>query len=234
MKIRLAEPIFETLQGEGAYAGVPSLFVRTSSCNLSCWWCDTPYSSHRPEGEWVELDWVIETVAATRCPHVVLTGGEPMLFREQAAALCVVVRAAGKTSTIETNGTIYDPVVRPDLWSVSPKLASSAPAVGPDRETHLARMAAAEVGGTLRRFMDGGLGGVQYKFVVAGEEDAAEVKALVERNRIPSGVVWLMPEGRTPTEVVERGRFAAEVCKREGWRLSLRTHILLWGNKKGT
>ena len=59
--------------------GVPSVFVRTSGCNLRCRWCDTPYASWNPEGNEMDLPELLERVRSYDCPHVVLTGGEPMV-----------------------------------------------------------------------------------------------------------------------------------------------------------
>src|SRR5580693_3384724 len=80
--LRVSE-IFYSIQGEGILAGVPSVFVRTSGCNLRCAWCDTPYASWNPEGEPRTVEEIIAAVqshAAAR--HVVLTGGEPMIAKE--------------------------------------------------------------------------------------------------------------------------------------------------------
>jgi 7-carboxy-7-deazaguanine synthase len=79
--LRIAE-IFHSIQGEGSLVGVPSVFVRTSGCNLRCVWCDTPYTSWHAEGD----DWTLEriwaAVEAYPARHVVVTGGEPMIARE--------------------------------------------------------------------------------------------------------------------------------------------------------
>src|SRR5438105_4163145 len=79
MKLRIAE-IFTSIQGEGIWVGTPSTFVRVSGCNLRCVWCDTPYASWSPEGPVVDLAEVIGQVEKAGVRHVVLTGGEPMLF----------------------------------------------------------------------------------------------------------------------------------------------------------
>src|SRR5438132_10079820 len=78
-ELKIAE-LFYSLQGEGALVGVPSVFVRTSGCNLRCVWCDTPYTSWQPEGEELTLDEILAQVDRySQAHHVVLTGGEPMI-----------------------------------------------------------------------------------------------------------------------------------------------------------
>ena len=59
--MKIAE-IFYSIQGEGALVGVPSVFVRTSGCNLRCVWCDTPYTSWQPEGDELTLDEILARV----------------------------------------------------------------------------------------------------------------------------------------------------------------------------
>ncbi len=108
--MKIAE-IFYSLQGEGSLVGVPSIFIRTSGCNLRCTWCDTPYTSWRPEGEDRSIDQILSTLQdwpAAR--HVVVTGGEPMI-QPEIAALMERLRAIGMHTTIETAGTVFTPVV---------------------------------------------------------------------------------------------------------------------------
>src|ERR1035438_1598075 len=71
--------IFYSIQGEGMLAGVPSVFLRTSGCNLRCTWCDTPYTSWKPEGDDRALDVILADVQRHSAAHVVVTGGEPMI-----------------------------------------------------------------------------------------------------------------------------------------------------------
>ncbi|MBI2496915.1 MAG: 7-carboxy-7-deazaguanine synthase QueE, partial [Opitutae bacterium] len=97
----LISEIFHSLQGEGVLAGVPSVFVRTSGCNLRCNWCDTPYASWAPEGSQLRVDEIIAEVRKNPARHVVLTGGEPMIapgIRELAAEL----KQLGYHLTVET------------------------------------------------------------------------------------------------------------------------------------
>src|SRR5579862_6099350 len=126
--MKIAE-IFYSIQGEGVLAGVPSVFVRTSGCNLRCVWCDTPYASWNPEGPVVSVEEIVSQVESYGCKHVVLTGGEPMLF-EPVVELASTLKGLGHVITIETAGTIYRDI-ECDLMSISPKLTNSIP---PDAE----------------------------------------------------------------------------------------------------
>ena len=119
--------LFESLQGEGVLAGVPSVFIRTSGCNLRCWFCDSYHTSWEPTHSWMDVDEIIERVSAFDATHVVLTGGEP-LIHDESVALINRLADRGYHITVETNGTISPPPeTRIDLASISPKLASSTP-----------------------------------------------------------------------------------------------------------
>ena len=102
--MRIAE-IYQSLQGEGFLTGTPSVFVRTSGCNLRCQYCDTPFASWNPEGDDMSVDEILDAINVFDCRHVVLTGGEPMLFSEM-VPLCSQLHQAGRHITIETAGTL--------------------------------------------------------------------------------------------------------------------------------
>jgi 7-carboxy-7-deazaguanine synthase len=223
--LRIAE-IFHSIQGEGALVGVPSVFVRTSGCNLRCQWCDTPYTSWSPEGADWPLDRILAEVDAYPAHHVVVTGGEPMIARGM-VELTRGLRARGLHITIETAGTVFAPV-ECDLMSISPKLANSTPA-GEWAERHESIRIQPEV---LRRLMS--VYDYQLKFVIAQPEDMTEVRELVRVFGADAAKVILMPEGIEAAVLRERGVWLAEICKREGFRFSPRLHVELWGNRRGT
>jgi 7-carboxy-7-deazaguanine synthase len=223
--LRIAE-IFYSVQGEGGLMGVPSVFVRTSGCNLRCAWCDTPYTSWQPEGE--ELTLAEITARAREFPqsgHVVVTGGEPMIAPE-IVALTERLRDDGMHITVETAGTVHKPVAC-DLMSISPKLANSTPE-GDWAERHERLRIQPEI---LRRLM--AEYDYQLKFVVAAPADCGEIARLLEVLRADRGKVILMPEGTDAAILRERGVWLAEICKREGFRYSPRLHVDLYGAIRG-
>jgi len=168
---------------------------------------------------------VAEIIAQARwfgASHAVVTGGEPMLFEETIE----LTRGLGMHVTVETAGTVYK-AVKCDLMSISPKLANSTPP-GQFEAQHERLRYQPE---TLRRLM--GEYEYQLKFVVAAEEDVAEVRLMVEELGADRSRVLLMPEGTDVETIRARSSWIAEMCKREGFRFSPRLHIDLWGNRRG-
>jgi 7-carboxy-7-deazaguanine synthase len=224
--MRIAE-IFYSVQGEGGLIGVPSIFIRTSGCNLRCSWCDTPYTSWHPEGDEMSIDRILERIAEyPSARHVVLTGGEPMIA-PAIVELSNRLRQRDMHITIETAGTVLADVAC-DLMSISPKLSNSTPE-GPFRTRHERLRIQPE---TLRRLM------ARYdyplKFVIAQQTDIGEMQRLLEDLHAPAQNIVLMPEGIDADTLNTRGTWLAEVCKEYGYRFSPRLHVLLWGNKRGT
>ncbi|MBP7482736.1 MAG: 7-carboxy-7-deazaguanine synthase QueE [Lacunisphaera sp.] len=229
----LISEIFHSLQGEGELTGVPSVFVRTSGCNLRCNWCDTPYASWNPEGAQMSVGEIMAEVTKHPARHVVLTGGEPMVAKgihELAAAL----KQRGYHITIETAATIAPDGIACDLASLSPKLKNSAPderLSATWREKHDAlRWQPAVVKAWLATY------GYQLKFVVAQVADVDEIEGMLGQlgTDIPRAKVLLMPEGTTVEALRAKAGWLGELCKVRGYRYAPRLHIELYGNKRGT
>lgn len=134
--------MFCSIQGEGMYTGVPSIFVRTVGCNLRCVFkdsiCDTAYTSFNPEkplyDNWDDLMNAFKKFVDEnpRTNHLVISGGEPLLQKNDLELFLTKVFEIKNdwTVTIETNGSL--PMLNPlgkgyrvDLYSVSPKLSTS-------------------------------------------------------------------------------------------------------------
>ena len=222
--------VFATIQGEGILSGVPSLFIRVSGCNLRCVWCDTPYTSWTPEGE----EWSVERLLAwtsgfPQYRHVVLTGGEPMLFPES-AVLTRALRERGLHITVETAGTVWQDVAC-DLMSISPKLANSTPATRDGGRWAAAHDTLRYNPAVLRALTSSYA--YQLKFVVSEAPDLAEVRAIRSLVAVPPDRVLLMPEGVTIEALAKKGAWLVEICKTEGYRFCPRIHVMLYGNRRG-
>jgi len=224
--MRISE-IFYSIQGEGSLVGVPSIFIRTSGCNLRCSWCDTPYTSWRPEGDELTIPAILAQVSQwPQAAHAVVTGGEPMIA-PGIVALTESLRARGLHITIETAGTVFAPAAC-DLMSISPKLSNSTPE-GQFRNQHERLRIQPDV---LRQLMS--LCDYQLKFVIAEETDLIEAQQLIAALNAPPSKVILMPEGITVETQNARTPMVSELAKRNGYRFTPRLHIYLYGNKRGT
>lgn len=205
--------MFDAWQGEGPSAGRWATFLRLGGCNLTCTWCDTPYTwdasrfDLRAELTAYDIDGVIESIGDTNL--LVITGGEPLL---QANQLEVLVDAVGAMTEIEieTNGTLAPP----NWWSavrfnVSPKLHNA----GASSMLHRGWLAERSI----------------FKFVVTDPSDLLEVDAL----NLPVDRVWIMPEGTDAEAILDLARHIAPEVAKRGYNLTLRQHVLLYGNERG-
>lgn len=238
--------IFYSIQGEGKSIGVPSIFVRTSLCNLHCIWCDTDYTwnwvgtrfPHEHDAlpgyrKFQKKDWIVECsireiadeVAAFPCKNVILTGGEPMLQQPALAALMRTLRSISMDYRfeVETNGTLkpsaeFDAGI--DQYNVSPKLENS---------NNSRKLRERPV--PLRFFSQSPK--ANFKFVLAAENDLTEVLALADTYQITAEKIWLMPEATGREALQEKRQWLVEICKQYGFRYSDRLHVQIWGSKKG-
>jgi organic radical activating enzyme len=223
----LVAETFTSFQGEGPSAGQPAAFIRLSRCNLSCTWCDTPYtwdwSRFRPDAEAERLpaselaDWAL----AQRTALIVITGGEPLLQQAALIPLAARLAEADRQIEIETNGTIMP---APHLtnavrrFNVSPKLSGSGVPV----ERRLVPAALEALAAT---------GKAIFKFVICRQGELDEVASL--EAELGLSPIWLMPEGTSNQVVLEGMRAMADAALTRRWCLSGRLHVLLWGDVRG-
>ena len=169
--------IFYSLQGEGYHTGTPAVFVRFSGCNLCCAFCDTQHQ----EGTMMSLEEIVAEVNKyPKAPLVVLTGGEPSLFIDE-AFVAELKQKTGKTIAIETNGTHALPS-NLDWVTFSPKTAFEGGDVEPCVLTHCDELKVVFLGQDLTQYE-----GVKAKhrflqpcFVENEEQRNAHLQACVE------------------------------------------------------
>ncbi|MSQ31780.1 MAG: 7-carboxy-7-deazaguanine synthase QueE [Dehalococcoidia bacterium] len=221
--------IFQSIQGEGASAGTPSVFLRLAQCNLRCAWCDTKYT-----WDWAHFDQAKETtkmsvedicnaVSAFGMKRLIITGGEPLLHQDKLFPLCKWLKSSGYVFEIETNGTITpspEMLSLIDQWNVSPKLANS----GNSPQKREITPALKTFASSKRSF---------FKFVISEESDVKEVEVLADKYCISKEQIILMPQAATKAALNMRSAWLTKLCEEKGYRFSSRLHIMLWGNKRG-
>lgn len=230
----VAELFGPTFQGEGPSCGRLAVFVRLGGCNLTCTWCDTPYTwdaTRYDLREQIHRRPVtgIAAYIASMPAHalVVITGGEPLLHQHTPAwrQLTDHLRADWRDTEIETNGTRV-----PDAaWSWAGLVFNVSPKLRPGGDPEHKRI----VPEALDRFAELAEGGrARFKFAATGPGDLTEVQALVTAHKIPDRAVWIMPEGTTPDRLLAAGRALADPVLDHGWNLTLRLHTQLWPEEK--
>ena len=267
-----------TIQGEGKLVGLPVLFIRTSGCNLRCTWstedgkvsiCDTPYSSHYPEEAeiWDTAD-VVATVRANcrKIRHIVISGGEPTLQPEALVELARLLKSELKVHiTLETNGVLFNPELSTwiDLFSISPKLASSEPTGEKNKQlTKVVEPNYIRDHKKFRRNLDtlqkyinacmnfGSYYGenpaspptrktgrdFQLKFVISRESDVSEIESdfLDQLSFVNPEDVVLMPLGGTREFLRDSFEMTARMAIQYGYRFTPRLQIDLFGDRPGT
>jgi organic radical activating enzyme len=234
----LADPPFgPTFQGEGPSAGRVAVFVRLGGCNLSCTWCDAPYSWDRRRYDLREqirqipvadvVDFLATAAARLDRPLLVVTGGEPLLHQHRPAfrGLLAAADDLGLDVEIETNATRIPVLDLPGAvtFNASPKLGHAGDPV--DRRINPGALAV--LAALARRDR------ARFKFVATGPVDLDEIAGLVETHQLPARQVWIMPEGASAAAVLATARNLAGPVLHRGWCLTLRTHTLLWNDERG-
>ncbi len=221
--------VFYSLQGEGLFAGMPSVFVRVAGCPLRCRWCDTPQAWMEEAGQEMTARQAGQIAQEYPTWHMVFTGGEPMVHPDFPKFLTAFAEPQMHI-TIETSGIKFVPDLPCDLMSISPKLANTRP-IDPETADRHERIRFSRL--QLQQLLDQYT--CQLKFVVDTSEDVDEIARCIEiLDNVNPDMVYLMPQATNTEQLLEKSRWLAEVCKKTGFALSSRLQALLWGNRKGT
>ncbi|GAD79671.1 7-carboxy-7-deazaguanine synthase QueE [Vibrio ezurae] len=212
--------IFETIQGEGFFTGVPSIFIRLQGCPVGCAWCDTKQTWDVLEEKetdfgtiivksgddeyWCQSsakDLVDYCIAHYSAKHVVITGGEPCQY--DLLPLTSELEAKGYRCQIETSGT-FEVQATAETWvTVSPK-------IGMKGKLPIAASAMSRAN--------------EIKHPVGKESDIDELKALLAAHPLsPATEVLLQPISQKPRAT----KLCIDTCIENNWRLSVQTHKYL-------
>lgn len=227
------EVFHRTVQGEGPAAGCTASFVRLMGCNLSCSWCDTPYTwdAARYNLRAETTQYTADALCAELAEHpgiVVVSGGEPLLHQDRPGFRELLRRLPaehGRPVHIETNGTVAPGrhlLDHAGLVVVSPKLPHAGPHRGHQSAAVHPRWREAMAEPT-----------VVVKFVVRDAEDVDAAVTYAGQLGVPATRTWVMPEGTTPEALAERWPAVAERAAMWGVCASHRLHVLAWGNQRG-
>lgn len=216
--------MFKSIQGEGIHIGVPSIFIRFSGCNLNCNFCDTKYSWDE-EGKYSINDTIKFINDNPKYQHIVITGGEPLLYQDDLIRILKYFDADSTeiTYTIETNGTIKPNALlvnefpQHGLWSVSPKLHlwEDTPLI-----SQIIGWNAFE--------------NLQFKFVITCPEDLEKIKFLINTQTIDKQII-IQPNGNRKDYDIACRELADWVNENEMTQVRVlpQFHRLCWGQKRG-
>ena len=226
--------IYSSRQGEGIWTGQESVFVRFLGCHLHCRFCDTAHARSTGDGAetGVELDpeEIAGRVLLYSTAHVVLTGGEPMLS-PKIVELTTLLKEQHCQITIETSGTIFQPVVC-DLMSISPKLSNTTP-----RDGELSIIRAHDCNRWKPEIMQQLVleYNHQLKFVVDADDDLLEVEEyLTHLSGIVPSRVMLMPQAPDVETMMQKAAWIEPYCQTKGYRYCPRMQLVWYGNKRRT
>lgn len=228
-RLPVSEVFGPTIQGEGSHAGRPCYFIRLGGCNLSCKWCDTPYSTgtHGIPLSTVPRHTVSDVAKEIPDNHlVILTGGEPLMHSRTPAfkALLHLLKSKGCEIHVETNGSYpLDPSIGQhiDHITISPKLGVA--------------MAREKDNPSLCDWSDYADKTI-CKFVVDTDnpdEFIREHLPIAEKAGIPRSRVWVMPQGISANELNAHWADVAQAAANHNINATHRLHTLAWGNQKG-
>lgn len=207
--------IFFSIQGEGIEIGLPTVFVRLFACDLRCSWCDTMYAVEGRDFRRMTLPEVMSEIEKFGCSRVCITGGEPLVQRDEVEALAKFLIDDGYKIVLETSGHKMPP---PVFWTGNCVISMDCKCPGSGMQARMDFSLFPKL-----RPLD------QLKFVIADEADFEYAKEILKRYRIHANIIF-QPADSAGIDWLT-GRVIGENL--EGVRVLPQLHKILWGNRRG-
>ena len=107
--------IFESIDGEGIYAGCPATFIRLFGCNLKCSYCDSRYACEGDSYQEMSVEQIVDSAGQLNHKHITLTGGEPLIHKDVTSLIDELAKR-DYIVNIETDGAVgLSPFLRDDV-----------------------------------------------------------------------------------------------------------------------
>jgi 7-carboxy-7-deazaguanine synthase len=203
--------IFYSIQGEGLLSGLPTIFIRTTGCNLRCKYCDSTYAYDK--GTSMTFDDILRSIDKYTCKEVCVTGGEPLLQNET-FELLTILQTKGYHICLETNGSKR-------ISSIHPRdhLTISLDIKCPSSEMHTAM----DLSNILALSTHD-----QLKFIIATRGDYEYAKGVLQYSEVPCTVFFQPVWGSNISQLAEWIIKDNLVV-----RLGLQVHKIIWGEREG-
>jgi len=244
---------FYSIQGEGKYTGVPSLFFRFGGCNMKCegfgceeltedglkvLGCDTVYAVNREHfsKNWIQIskvDEILLVINQYELPpqvDIVLTGGEPLIYANEPLFIefLEALHARGHRITFETNGSLHVdfdkyPIYAECIFALSVKLSNSDEPLNK------------RVRGDVIYSIATNAKEAFFKFSIDAESINLGLEEEIQSITVHSSntKIYCMPLGGSKEEVEANTEPLIEFCKAKGYNFSDRLHIRIWDQNKG-
>ncbi len=203
--------IFYSIQGEGILLGTPTIFIRTTGCNLRCEYCDTKYSYEN--GREYTVEEILDEIKKYSCKYVCVTGGEP-LIQEDLYDLVKSLEDKKYKICLETNGSIFIKKLA-KFKNVVISLDIKCPSSNMDKKMNLENISYLKKND-------------QIKFVISNKNDYNFAKKITNSYKIISNIYFQPVWGFDIKKLVN---WILEDCL--DVKLGIQLHKIIWGNLKG-
>ena len=232
----LVNEIFYSLQGESEMQGKPCIFLRLYGCNMKCNWCDTMYAVKG--GDFVRMDIldilgkVEELAEKYKCSMLEITGGEPLIQKEEIRKLITLLIAKNskiKTILIETNGKDF--VIDKFLQTLSTFIIDiKTPSSGEESDLRWMGMNCNKEDMEIYAVFAESW---QLKFVIQNKEDFDWAVQLIEKSGSNSKIIFSPVFGKVKLNDLASWILYNSVLSKDKIRMQVQLHKIIWGSKKG-